>query len=516
MLFSGTLSIALLVGFLVVFFSGFILSNVRHSKRNDEIQKEKDEINREKEDITIRKSELNCLESNISNREATLKHEKMLILQERNSINQEKISVERERLITQERIIKQNDSIRRRESVISKQNDSIRQRESVISKEESAFSARLYEFEKTVELGTERIERNERIMLRGAFNLGKELKISLLELGNLADKTNQVDKLIDENCVRAKKYIDRLNNLNAERREAFNARPKLTTISSLVEEKTQFSQTREEFWLREQALCESVAQSKRLSIPFSTTATPCQIIRVIDGDTVDVMVNDALLRIRLMGYDTPEVCNPSKPGYEHWGIQSSEAVQRIVEKGSKFTIRLDKVGKEKSWNSDRYGRILAHIEVDGVLLGLKVIKYGDGEVVDGFPIEEDILQLYKKAEHEAKINDLGMWSDINRYKLEKKQSHKKRKWNLQTLIENRNDRNMTQQLLKDVLRDMLGSILLKSRDSVVLHKEGCHHVNRIKFVRSIEFTEDWLEANANSIRPCKICGGDDLIREIIG
>ena len=336
-----------------------------------------------------------------------------------------------------------------------------------------------------------------------------------MELGNLADETNQVDNLIDENCARAKKYIDRLNKLNAERREAFCARPKLTTVSSLIDEKTQFSQTREEFWLREQALCESVAQSKRLSIPFSTTAIPCKIIRVIDGDTVDVMVNDALVRIRLMGYNTLEVCNPSKPGYEHWGIQSSEAVQRIVEKGSNFTIRLDSVGKEKSWNSDRYGRILAHIEVDNILLGLKVIKAGDACVVDGFPIEENILQLYKKAEHEAKINDLGMWNDINRYKLEKKQFHQQRRWNLQNLIESRNDRNMTQQLLKDVLRDMLGSILFKSRNSPVLHKDCCHHINQIKLVHSIEITEDWLEANANSIRPCKICGGDDLVREMI-
>jgi endonuclease YncB( thermonuclease family) len=360
------------------------------------------------------------------------------------------------------------------------------------------------------------LRRREETLSKSIFSVEKEFNLSFSELGDLINSTNSVDSQNNIYYSRARKYIDRLKKLNNERREAFAARPLLTVASATIDEKKQFSQTREEFLIREQALCKSVAESKCLVIPFSTQWTPCQVIRVIDGDTVDVQVNEQRVRIRLVGYNTPEVCSPSKPGYEHWGIQASEAAQKIISEGTVFSIRLDSVGFQKSWNSDRYGRVLAHIAVDGVLLGLKMLQKGDADLVDAFPIEDDVLQLYKNAEYDAKINDFGMWADINRYKLTRKPIHQQRKWNLPALIENRNERTMTQELLRDVLKDMLGSVIFKSKRSVVLHKDGCHHVNRISDVSKIELSEEWLESNSNDIRPCKLCGGDELVREMMG
>jgi len=379
------------------------------------------------------------------------------------------------------------------------------QKESALVQKESALAQK--------EL---KLNQHEESLSKSILSVEKEFNLSFSELDELINSNNAIERQRNIYYSRARKYVDRLKKLNDERREAFAARPLLTSASASIDEKKQFSQSREEFLIREQALCSAVAESKGLVIPFTTQWSPCQILRVIDGDTIDVLVNEQRARIRLMGYNTPEVCSPSKPGYEHWGIQASEAAQKIINEGTNFSIRLDSVGFQKSWNSDRYGRILAHVTVDGVLLGLKMLQQGDAGLVDAFPIEEDILQLYKKSEYDAKINDLGMWKDINRYKLARKPIHQQRKWNLPALIENRNERTMTQELLRDVLKDMLGSVIFKSKRSVVLHKDGCHHVNRISDVLEIELSEEWLENNLNDIRPCKICGGDELVREMIG
>lgn len=36
------------------------------------------------------------------------------------------------------------------------------------------------------------------------------------------------------------------------------------------------------------------------------------IMRVVDGDTVDIWVNNELQRVRIIGLDTPETVNPRK------------------------------------------------------------------------------------------------------------------------------------------------------------------------------------------------------------
>lgn len=88
-----------------------------------------------------------------------------------------------------------------------------------------------------------------------------------------------------------------------------------------------------------------------------TTAT---VLRVVDGDTVDV-VDDSRgrLRIRIIGIDSPEV---HKPNYSVgcWGPQASEFARSTLT-GQRVAI----VADSSQDVHDRYGRSLAYLDRPG-------------------------------------------------------------------------------------------------------------------------------------------------------
>lgn len=336
--------------------------------------------------------------------------------------------------------------------------------------------------------------------------------IDVSNLMHLATVEEDLDKAFAYQSAKVGKYVNRLIQLNSEKRKAFQTRPIITAAGAEIAKIELFAQSTEEFLIREQALCAQVAKERGLICHLTTKKVECKVVKVIDGDTFDVQVGSERIRIRAMGYDTPEVCHPKK-GFGHWGIQSSEATELIVKNGKIFHVYLDTVTASKNWTNDRYGRTLAHLEVDGVLIGRTLIENGHATVVDVFPIDKDILSLYKKAEYDARLHDFGMWLDINRYKLERKPVHQQKKWNLTSVVKNEHEIDMTKSLMKDVLSSMLGKIFSKSKTGVVLHDEGCRYVKVINETDDVQLTEEMLESG--KIRPCKVCNGDELVRELM-
>ena len=90
---------------------------------------------------------------------------------------------------------------------------------------------------------------------------------------------------------------------------------------------------------------------------------PCKIIRVIDGDTVDVDIDlgfDVWLkkqRVRLYGVDTPESRTSDKEE-KKYGLKAKAFVVQHLPQGSSQVLRtrLDKKGK--------FGRILGEFVID--------------------------------------------------------------------------------------------------------------------------------------------------------
>lgn len=83
-------------------------------------------------------------------------------------------------------------------------------------------------------------------------------------------------------------------------------------------------------------------------------ADDTRVVRVVDGDTVDVKVDGEIQRIRLLNIDTPETVDPSQPE-ECLGAEATAYTKTLLKPGQKVDLVYD-VDR-----TDRYGRTLAHV-----------------------------------------------------------------------------------------------------------------------------------------------------------
>ena len=92
----------------------------------------------------------------------------------------------------------------------------------------------------------------------------------------------------------------------------------------------------------------------------------CQVARVVDGDTLHLTCDGVDHRVRLLGFDTPEVFHPMCPAEKRAGDQATRVMQGLVAEGPVTAVRFA--------GHDRYGRDLADVaiagkDVAGVMLG---------------------------------------------------------------------------------------------------------------------------------------------------
>jgi micrococcal nuclease len=78
-----------------------------------------------------------------------------------------------------------------------------------------------------------------------------------------------------------------------------------------------------------------------------------KVLRVIDGDTIEVSIDGAEEDVRYIGVDTPETVKPGEP-VQCYGPQASAANHRLVE-GRTVRLVFDRERR------DAYGRLLAYV-----------------------------------------------------------------------------------------------------------------------------------------------------------
>jgi endonuclease YncB( thermonuclease family) len=54
------------------------------------------------------------------------------------------------------------------------------------------------------------------------------------------------------------------------------------------------------------------------------------VLKIVDGDTIDVRLEGCTVRVRSIGVHTPETSHPSK-GVEPFGKDAKETTQRLLE-----------------------------------------------------------------------------------------------------------------------------------------------------------------------------------------
>jgi micrococcal nuclease len=128
------------------------------------------------------------------------------------------------------------------------------------------------------------------------------------------------------------------------------------------------------------------------------TVVVARVVGVIDGDSIRALSNDnQLLRVRLRNIDAPEKS-------QAFGQASKQNLSRYV---------FGRAVELHVFGSDRYGRTLAIIMLDGVDINLEQVRDGYAWVYSKYIGEAspDVQARYRDAEADAQADRRGLWSD---------------------------------------------------------------------------------------------------------
>lgn len=128
--------------------------------------------------------------------------------------------------------------------------------------------------------------------------------------------------------------------------------------------------------------------------------------KCVDGDTANFKDSSGTtFKTRFLAVDTPETVHPTK-GVEPFGKDASNYTCESLTNAKEIKLEYDAAaGKE-----DKYGRRLAWVFVDGVLLQEKLIELGYAEV-DYLYGDYQYTGLLQDTQTVAKTSKVGIWSD---------------------------------------------------------------------------------------------------------
>lgn len=134
-------------------------------------------------------------------------------------------------------------------------------------------------------------------------------------------------------------------------------------------------------------------------------STTADVLRVVDGDTVDVSVSGERIRVRLIGINTPEVVDPRRP-VECFGQEASRRAKEIL---SEKTVIL--VPDSSQGTRDKYGRSLYYVFLpDGTLFNDQMIKEGYAHEYT-YRTPYAYQAQFKASERQARSAHRGLWQD---------------------------------------------------------------------------------------------------------
>ncbi len=146
---------------------------------------------------------------------------------------------------------------------------------------------------------------------------------------------------------------------------------------------------------------------------FITTHTPVEtqsglapVVKVVDGDTIDVIENNTKERVRLIGINTPETVDPRRP-VQCFGKEASNKAKEVL---TGAQVRLESDSTQS--NRDKYGRLLRYIFLeDGTNFNLMMVHEGFAHEYT-YEIPYIYQKEFKEAEAYARTNKLGLWGSL--------------------------------------------------------------------------------------------------------
>jgi micrococcal nuclease len=129
-------------------------------------------------------------------------------------------------------------------------------------------------------------------------------------------------------------------------------------------------------------------------------AVTALVTRVVDGDTIEVRIDDEVEDVRYIGVDTPETVKPGAP-VQCFGPRASAHNHRLLE-----TRRVRLVfGVERR---DDYGRLLAYVYLGRHFINAELVRRGLARTLT-IPPNDRFARLLRRLELDAARAGHGLW-----------------------------------------------------------------------------------------------------------
>ncbi len=125
--------------------------------------------------------------------------------------------------------------------------------------------------------------------------------------------------------------------------------------------------------------------------------------RVVDGDTIDVMIGGRRETVRLIGIDAPESVAPTRP-VQCFGKEASLHLEAVLPAGTEITLVRDVEVR------DVYQRLLGYVvrSGDGLFVNLELVAAGYAAVLN-YPPNDHYADVLSLAEAGAVAAGRGLW-----------------------------------------------------------------------------------------------------------
>ncbi len=143
--------------------------------------------------------------------------------------------------------------------------------------------------------------------------------------------------------------------------------------------------------------------SREAAAPAAGSIDTATVVRVIDGDTVELSIGTVTERARLLGIDAPESVSPKVPD-QCFGAEASQALHDLLPPGSGVRIERDAESR------DRYGRLLLYLyrADDGLFVNQWMLESGLADAM-AFEPNTTFAVPFEAARSQAEAAGTGLW-----------------------------------------------------------------------------------------------------------
>jgi len=114
-----------------------------------------------------------------------------------------------------------------------------------------------------------------------------------------------------------------------------------------------------------------------------------KVVKVLDGDSINIIQQGEEVRIRLAEIDAPE------HGQPFWK-KSKQALEKRVA-GKQVSV--------EEFDRDQYGRVVGHVYINDVWINGELVKNGFAYVYTRYAVSKKLYEYEAQAEK----NSLGLW-----------------------------------------------------------------------------------------------------------